>query len=197
MYLYSLLTHLLSRLESDSSSGSSPLASPVRGTSQKLSPENGPVFANGRDALPSERQLRRRSGLLEDCEPFARSPKHFGDGLLASSPSPKFSPSKGSRRLSLDDNQTSARVPLSHDANAEASQVKKAIKLLKLPQVESRTLVAAKGGEAGIQRGQVITRTLSSLQNAGNKAREVFSTAGWYSALPFVGSGGTLSLSSV
>jgi len=168
-----------------------------------MSPENS-VFANGRDTLPSERQLRRRPGLLEDCEPLAGSPKHFGDGLL-SSPSPKFSPSgravwspKGSRRLALDDNRTSARAPWSHDngdANAEASQVKKAIKLLKLPQVEGRTLVAAKGGgEAGIQRGQVISRTLSSLQNAGNKAREVFTTAGWYSALPFVGSGGTLSL---
>jgi len=181
-----------------------------------MSPENS-VFANGRDTLPSERQLRRRPGLLEDCEPLAGSPKHFGDGLL-SSPSPKFSPSgravwspkgsrrlslddcspKGSRRLALDDNRTSARAPGSHDngdANAEASQVKKAIKLLKLPQVEGRTLVAAKGGgEAGIQRGQVISRTLSSLQNAGNKAREVFTTAGWYSALPFVGSGGTLSL---
>lgn len=158
------------------------------------------MFANGRDALPSERQLRRRSGLLEDCEPFARSPKHFGEGLLASSPSPKVSPSGrtlGSRRLSLDDNQTSARVPFSHDTNAEATQVKKTIKLLKLPQVEGRALVAAKGGEAGIQRGQVLSRTLSSLQNAGSKAREVFSTAGWYSALPFVGSGGTLSLSSV
>jgi len=178
-------THRLHRLESDASPMSSPLASPVKGArTPKSSSEGSPVHANGREALPGDRQLRRRLS-MEDSEPFGTSPK--------SSSSPK-----GGRRLALDDRSSSNSVSGSRDAKAcHAKQSSKVLKLPQVQQVDGRAgVVAQQGAKAGTRGSQVMSRTMSSLQNAGNKAKELFAGAGWHvPALPFMGSGG-LSISS-